>query len=236
MINGFLHSNMTQVFSKSRVFTRFIFLLLLICGFTQDSRAQNKVIINGAVVDAETGKAIYAVNVTVRGSKIGTATDSLGQFKFELPKGSFVVAFSHIAYKKVIKGVIVDRQASITLRVQMTPSSVELPEVTVTGKKPFAEQRALFSLTGTEFERIGDSNMDRAMHYLLPNIIYTWDVRMRYPSRDFTLYVNGEWKESIYMTDIDPFSVRRVLVWDGEWSPIGLPLRRGKYVVSIETK
>jgi hypothetical protein len=73
---------------------------------------------------------------------------------------------------------------------------------------------------------------------------------------DFTLYVNGEWKESLTLSDIDPFTIRRVLVWESRGRsvvidsqrrttgygrsinvfPIGMPLRRGKFVVLVETE
>jgi len=198
--------------------------------------AQDTVSVGGTVLDAETARPIAAVNVTVRGSRIGTSTDSLGYFQLLLPKGSYVIGFSHIAYKKIVRGLIADLANTVTWKVEMTSNPVQFSEVTVTARKPFSQQRAIHSLSGAEFERLAETDMDRAMRYLLPTIISRWDVRMRSPSKDFTLYVNGEWMESIYLTDIDPYSVQRVLVWEGEWSPVGLPLRRGKYVVSIETK
>jgi hypothetical protein len=118
----------------------------------------------------------------------------------------------------------------------MIPRPIQLAEVTVTAKKPFSQQRVVHSLTAAEFEQLGEPDMDRAMQYLLPSIINRWQDRMRFPAKDFTLYVNSVWQESIYLKYIDPYSVQRVLVWDGKWSPVGLPLRCGKYVVSIEKK
>jgi hypothetical protein len=73
---------------------------------------------------------------------------------------------------------------------------------------------------------------------------------------DFTLYINGEYKESFFLSLIDPFRVRRVLIWGRPWIyvhslpwdlessyikpmdtfPMGMPLREGRYVISIETK
>jgi len=219
---------------------RFVLVVLSLLGNTELLRPQAQTLIEGTVLDADTKKPIPSVNISVRGQMIGTSTDSLGHFTLSIPKGPQIIAFSHVAYKKIIRAITADRQATLITTIEMQPSDIKLAEVVITAKKPFSEQRALYSLTGAEFERLGESDIDRAMRYLLPDVFASWDERMRSPSKDFTLYVNGEWKESLFLLDIDPFTIRRVLVWDptktDEGLPIGMPLRRGRHVVSIDTK
>jgi hypothetical protein len=106
-----------------------------------------------------------------------------------------------------------------------------------------AEKRAAYSIGGDEFERLGEEDMERAMSHFLPFIIKRPESRMSSSSADFTLYVNGVWKESIVLSDLDPFSVRQVLVWDYlginrdiDLFPIGMPVHTGQYVVLVETK
>jgi len=127
---------------------------------------------------------------------------------------------------------------------------IALGEVLVTAKKRFVlteetTRRASFRIGGEEFERLGEPDMEKAMHYLLPDVVQPLKDRLQLDKNDFTLYVDGEWKESIFLDDLDPFTVRRILVWEGlgrgqdnrhDIFPIGLPLRRGKYVILVETR
>lgn len=216
---------------------------------------QERFILKGEVTDSETRKPVPYVNVLVRGEKIGTSTDSAGFFQLALPTGvHYVVVFSHVAYRKLARDVFSEEAKGIELRVSLQPEPIQLQEVTVLGRKPVtlskaAIERAAWRVDGAEFERLGEPDMEKTMEYLLPTIVRPLVVRMSLVQRgdrlvdspsDFTLYVNGEWKESLFLDDIDPFSVRRVLVWDVvpvDMAPLGLPLRRGaRYVVLVQTK
>jgi hypothetical protein len=219
------------------------------------STAQERAILKGVVIDSETDRPIPHVDVLVRGEKVGTSTDSAGSFRLALTTDvHYVVVFSHIAYRKVTREVFSEQAKDIELHISLQPEPVQLQEVTVLGRKPVtltkaAIQRAAYRLDGAEFERLGEPDMEKAMEYLLPTVVKRLVDRMSLVQRgnrvvdspdDFTLYVNGEWKESLFLDDIDPFSVRRVLVWDVrpfDSAPLGLPLRRGaRYVVLIQTR
>jgi len=216
---------------------------------------QERFILKGEAIDGETRKPVPYVNVLIRGEKIGTSTDSTGSFRLVLPTGiHYVVVFSHVAYRKVTRDVFSEEAKDIRLNVSLQPEPVQLQEVTVLGRKPVtlnkaAIERAAYRLDGAEFERLGEPDMEKAMEYLLPTVVRPLETRMSLARRgdrlvdspsDFTLYVNGEWKESLLLDDVDPFSVRRVLVWDVrpfDSAPLGLPLRRGaRYVVLVQTK
>jgi hypothetical protein len=226
------------------------------------STAQERAILKGVVIDNETDRPIPHVNVIVRGEKIGTSTDSTGSFRLELPTGvRYVLVFSHVAYRKEARPISFEDSGELRVRIYLDPEPIQLQEFVVIGRQrvvisKMEIEHALFQLSGDEFERLGEEDMEKAMQYLLPAQVKPLPSRMKSNGDDFTLYVNGEWKESIFLEEIDPFSVRRVLVWEAlgternidprgidvgygrdiDAFPMGLPLRRGKYVILIETK
>ncbi|HEX9828846.1 MAG TPA: hypothetical protein VGB10_01430, partial [Bacteroidota bacterium] len=102
--------------------------------------------------------------------------------------------------------------------------------------RPFIQRRAKYVLTAADFEKIGEPDMDRALRHLLPEVASTWDARVRDEEQDFTLYLDGVWKESFNVFSIDPYTVKQLMVWEPRLSPIGMPVVQGNLVVSIETQ
>jgi hypothetical protein len=224
--------------------------------------AQEKVVVTGHVFDNETQTAVVSANVIARGEKKGAITDSSGFFRLELAAGQkHTLAFSHVAYRKVTREFDPGSLKEITFRIYLTAEPVHMQEVVVYGNREAvltkaAENRAIYRLGGEEFEKLGEEDMERAMRYLLPDVVQRLEMRMASGANDFTLYVNGEWQESLTLSDIDPFTIRRVLVWEQlgratdidsqgkstgsgrsiDVFPPGMPLRRGRFVVLVETK
>ena len=220
--------------------------LVLQVAFSQE----NVLIITGQVIDSVSSEPLPNVNVIIRGEQKGTSTDASGRFKLTLSTNLVhTLVFSHVAYHKVTKQAFSKHPRELQPTIKLVPRSIVLGEVVVTAPKDYvltkyAVQRSVFQLGGEEFERLGEEDMERAMQHLLSFVVQPLRDRMWSNKNDFTLYVNGIWKESMLLNQIDPFSVRRVLVWEGlgrdkdnqhDIFPIGLPLRRGRYVVLIET-
>lgn len=236
-------------------------LLLGLC-FAFGALGQDRFVVKGKIADTQTKIPIPSANVFVRGEKTGTVTDTLGRFRLEVPSGrELVIVFSHIAYRKATRTVLLDKPQEIEYRIFLEPDTLKLQELVIWGIRPIsisesAIRRALFSIGELDLEHLGEPDMDKALRYLLPTQVKPYAKRMMKAEDDFTLYVNGEWSESIHLGDIDPFSVRRVLVWEMlgrerdidvmgrdagygksiDILPIQMPLRRGRYVISIETK
>lgn len=223
-----------------------VVLIIMLWGVSPVA-AQRQIIVSGMVFDKKTDSPVPSVNVFIRGEKRGTVTDTTGKFRLELPSGrDIVLVFSHIAYQKVARLVRFDEQPGGDFHLALDPDTLRLQEYVIWGTRAItvsaaAKRRALFTLSEGEFEHLGEPDMDKALQYLLPQHVKPLSDRMRKPADDFTLYVNGEWTESICLSDIDPYDVRRVMVWEMlgggiDAFPIGMPLRRGTYVISIETK
>ncbi len=208
-------------------------------------------VVRGLVLDFETNKPVPNVNVIVRGEKkIGTSTDSTGWFRLELPvQKRQLLVFSRIGYGKVVRELFVETKTDPPIRLYLQPEPVTLGEVVITAEKKYALsqadlKRALYAVGGDEFERLGEPDMDKAMQYMFPDIVKSQLARVSRNTDDFTLYVDGEWKETLMLDEINPFSIKRVVIWGGPFkkqpgafSPIGFPLIRGsRYVILIETR
>jgi len=204
--------------------------------------------LGGVVLDELTREPVPLVNVVVRGTRIGATTDSAGRFFIdELPGDSAAVSFSHIAYEALLVPLHNDPPKAHETTFLLTQSLVRLPEVVVEGTLAFAERTPSYLIGHDELEALGEDDMEYAMRYLLTELVRPLDVRMRFPSQDFTLYIDDEWRESIFLDSVDPYTVRKVAVW-APWTagdnsqmevsyttPIRYPLRRGRFVMAVWT-
>ena len=90
----------------------FLAVLLGMVGNGTPLAAQEHLVIKGTVSDSATHEPIPGVNVTVRGKNIGTSTDSSGHYVLSIPKGAYIIAFSHIAYRKLLRTVAPGRPST----------------------------------------------------------------------------------------------------------------------------
>jgi TonB family protein len=86
-------------------------------------------IIQGFVVDAEDGRALPGVNVTIKGSTVGTITDEEGNYQIAMDSLSEGLVFSYIGFesREVIPG------SKNEVSVALEPDISELSEVVVVG-------------------------------------------------------------------------------------------------------
>lgn len=224
---------------------------------------------DGWVYDAVTKMPIHGVNVLIRGTSIGVATDDKGYFKLDLSSGDeYLIVFTALGYKKEIKMLALDKPKEVEYRIYLKPEPVELDEIVVRGNKSFEDMRG-FLIDGSEFERLGEDDMEKALVYFLPDVVSPLKDRLKVASilptlnakegarrylehlsgnSDFTLYVDKEWKDTMYLDQIDPYSIKYVQVWNAvgevngtelmkkDLSPVGLDARTGGCVVHIVTK
>ena len=105
--------------------------------------------IEGRVVDARSGEAVYGVAVSIEDSGIWATTDEKGQFSFdELNRGTYVLSFQCLGYKEKSVEVmlggntkprgdveIVTKGEVCTLTVRLELNSLALDGVTVTAER-----------------------------------------------------------------------------------------------------
>lgn len=113
-------------------------LLLWLFGLllTVQMYAQNRTI-SGTVKDAK-GEALIGVNVTGKGTTIGTVTDIDGKYTLELPKEVTMLVFSYVGYTTVEKAV-----NALKINAVMTEEENVLTEVVVGALGIKKEEKAL---------------------------------------------------------------------------------------------
>ena len=94
-----------------------------------------KGILNGKVTDVSNSEPLIGVNIiVVELENTGTATDINGYFEIALPVGSYSLKASLIGYSTVVKtDVIVKSGTEETINIQLSSTTLELGQVTVTG-------------------------------------------------------------------------------------------------------
>ncbi len=118
-------------------------LVLLIPGYSQEK------IITGRVTSSEDGSAAPGVSVVVKGTTIGTATDSEGKYSLSAPQNSSTLVFSFIGFKttevEIANRTVVD--------LPLDPEITQLSEVVVVGYGTQLKQ----DLTGNIAKISGDA-------------------------------------------------------------------------------
>nr|WKN38258.1 von Willebrand factor type A domain-containing protein [Tunicatimonas sp. TK19036] len=118
----------------------------LLTGFSLQPATQT---ITGTITDAQDGAAIPGVNIIIKGTKVGTVTDSKGKYRLEDVSEKDVLVFSTIGY---ISQEIKVKQQSV-IDVQMEADIQQLSEVVVTGygiQKRSAKTAAVVRIRGTQ--------------------------------------------------------------------------------------
>ena len=117
----------------SRFFLRAF--LLLACAGTLHAQT-----LQGRVTDGETGQALPGATVLLPTVDLGTTTNPEGRYTLSLPApGSYRVVFSFVGYKTETRSLTLTPGDTATLDVVLTPSFVEVGDVTVTAKANAAD-------------------------------------------------------------------------------------------------
>lgn len=233
---------------------KFIFLIISCTLISISSLAQNKSKIYGWVNDYETREPVPNVNVTIIGTNIGTTTDSSGYFKLELNPGkSYNIEFSYIGYTKTIRKVSLKKDEEIEYNIDLKSHPIELSPVVKISK--FGNIPSTFTFDKDELKKAGDNDLEKALIYLEPIILYPdWFLNRNSLKENlynasyhnFTLYVNGKLVDSSTLDEISIDKIKFVKVWKAwrpkntygkvDIAPVDMPLVEGNYVLLIVTK
>jgi outer membrane cobalamin receptor len=114
--------------------TRYLCSLLLIFACYFSSQGQN-VLLKGKVTDDKTNDPLPYVNIGVKDTSIGTFSNEDGQFRLELPPGTYILVISSVGYEKIEKTVVLEARKTPYLDLQMRNSTQELNTVVVSASK-----------------------------------------------------------------------------------------------------
>ncbi len=109
--------------------------LFSVISFCLNSYGQvsEKTIISGITTDELTGDPLPFVSVVIRGTTVGTVSDSKGKYRIETSVKGTEISFSFIGYETVSKTFIPGKVQTVNISLKL--SSINLDEVIVTYEK-----------------------------------------------------------------------------------------------------
>lgn len=148
--------------------------------------AQGKGYLRGFISDSLNGEVIAYANVVVKGTTIGATTDSRGYFQIAaVPEGKQQVIFSCIGYTKQEKEIIIRSEKITQVKVELSPASVKLQEVSIIGQKAVRSNEAdlgLENITPKQIEMLPTGVESDIFRFLqsTPGVRSTGDVTAKY--------------------------------------------------------
>lgn len=121
---------------------RHTLLLILFFALALSAFGQGSCVIEGRVSDPETGEALPGVNVIIKGTYYGGATDIDGRFRLTgMSPGTYDIEFTMIGYKVILKtNTIVTIAEPAFVEIEMEQTTLALgQEVVVEGDRPLLE-------------------------------------------------------------------------------------------------
>ena len=119
--------------------TLILFALLSLGAWAQTDSVRLGYMVRGKVRDAETGRALESVHVSVPGRHHATVTNADGEFILKSDRRIEAVQFSYLGYKSQWVA------ASPDLKISLVRESISLPEASIISGDPAAIVRAALS-------------------------------------------------------------------------------------------
>lgn len=111
-------------------------LLLVLCMIYNGAAAQTKGVIRGSVKDKNTQEPIVGAVIAMDGTTIASSSDVEGNYKLEVPVGTYNLKASYLGYKALTQYNITSTSGNAqTINFELETSTAQLNEVTVTYDK-----------------------------------------------------------------------------------------------------
>ncbi len=133
--------------------------------------AQEMRMVTGEVVTAETQQPMPGVQVSVKGTRIGTITDSRGNFSMRVPSNATTIVFTTIGYGTV------ERAVADRMRVEMAEQAIGLEGLVVTALGVQREKRSLGysvqDVTGEDLSAVPELNVVNSLQGTIAGVNVT---------------------------------------------------------------
>ena len=158
--------------------------------------------ITGRITDSKVGAGLPGVNIMIKGTYYGTASDLEGRYKLtDIPPGSYDLEVSIIGYKIILRtGVLIRPDSTVTIDFKMEETVLSFGEdVVVMGKKPLFDVDETSSIARVRREDIETKVVSSVEDILSEQIGVT--------TQDNEIHIRGgRIDESIFV--VDGFSVK----------------------------
>ena len=162
-MKNLLFQNKNHGLPQRMLCTLFIFLISITAAIAQN------VTVKGKVVDTN-GEALIGVNVSVKGTTIGTITDLDGNYTLQAPNAKSTLTFSFIGFQST--DVAVNNQS--TINITLKEDSQNLDEVVVVGygvQKKVTVTGSVASVSGEMLKASPTTNLTNGMLGRMPGVI-----------------------------------------------------------------
>ena len=115
-----------------RILNNLLRLFLFLLSFSELNlypQVSGRTIINGTVVDANTGNPIPYVSVSLKGTTVGTITDTCGKYSIETSASANEIAFSFLGYQTETRSI--NKGILQTINISLKLSSIALDQVDI---------------------------------------------------------------------------------------------------------
>ena len=179
---------------------RSIFLLFSLSLFFIKADGAGSII--GRITDSKAGAGLPGVNIMIKGTYYGTASDLEGRYRLiDIPPGSYDLEVSIIGYKIILRtGVLIRPDSTVTIDFKMEETVLSFGEdVVVMGKKPLFDVDETSSIARVRREDIETKVVTSVEDILSEQIGVT--------TQDNEIHIRGgRIDESIFV--VDGFSVK----------------------------
>ena len=128
-----------------------------------------QVTVTGKVTDASTGEALPGVNVVVKGTTIGTATDAKGHYSLNIPSANDTLVYSYIGY--TTQDISVNGRSVINVKLeQKAISGKQLVVVGYGTQRKESITGSVVSISGSKVNQVPSSNISSALQGRLPGV------------------------------------------------------------------
>lgn len=227
------------------------FLLIFISLSSNFVVAQETGIISGTVIDSVTSEPLPGSNIVLKGTSLGTASDSKGYYEIRnIPPGNYTIICSFIGYEEKSKNITVSAGQRITLNFSLSPSAILIgKELVVIGYS--TEQRrdvlgAVSSVRVDDIKKSGLGNTLNALQGHAPGVVI--EPYSGQPNSNPNIKIRGigtlNNNEPLYIIDgvpgdirfVDPIDIKSIDILKDASAAAIYGSRAANGVVIIETK
>lgn len=168
----------------------------------------------GIITDSESRQPLPGANVTLKGTRLGTTSDTEGRYEItSVPVGTYTIVFSCLGYEKLSKtDVIVNSNRTSSVKGDLKPSLVGMDSVVVTAgyfSRIDAQPVSAVTFSSEEIRRQAGSAGDISrVLFGLPSLARINDSRNSLIVRGGSPMENGFYLDNIEIPNINHYPVQ----------------------------
>ena len=192
-----------------------IIIILLIN--TRETLGQS--VIQGRVTGEADDRPLAGVNIKVSGTRDGTSSDNLGNFRLSLMEGKYTLVFSSIGYLGDSVNLMVDGKSETDMgTIRLQEASIGLSEVSVMAFEAL-DRRTPVSVSSIRSEAIQQRLGDQPLPEIMKSVPGVYATRTGGGSGDASVNIRGFKQENValLLNGIPISSVENGLVYWNNW-------------------